>query len=182
MKRKRSINEILDKNKSVDGERDFVVSKNNQFVAVYVVNPEILAYDDPKQRGKPFVFYVGNSQRNVPARHMTDGMGGLRPYVGKQVDLDEMLKGRNCTAEMPQTVNINGEDVSRRTLCSGRVPFSCGGYHEQDVEIQKFRQDSITRLDYDKFVQRVLPAYDAKKAEEQTIGYKVKKLFSKLGI
>jgi len=107
-------------------------------------------------------------------------MAGFRPYVGKQVELEKLLEGRDCSSELPQTVNINGEEVSKSRLCGARVPFSGGVYHEQDVEKQRRSQKSITRLDYDKFMNQVLPAYEQKKLQEQTLGYKVKSFLRKI--
>jgi hypothetical protein len=178
----KTIENILGLPENNEDIKDFHVVKSNQTVAVYVVNPKMLQFDDPRQRGKPFLFYTGMHKATVPARELKDGMNGFRPFVGKSYELDQLLKGRVYQGKLPVSVKINGVEVSIDKLCSNRVPFCGGAFNEQDVETQRQRNDSITRLDYDQFVNRILPAYDAKKAEEKTFGYKASKFLAKLGI
>lgn len=160
--------------------RDFVSSYNNGITALYVVNPAILALDDGRQRGKPFLFYHG-TRHPGPIRQMTDGGAGSRltPYVGRSADLEQIMQGRSQEGIVPETVVINGEKIKAEDLCSIYVPFSFGIHHESDV-IRSNLHGLTVRVDLDEFKQ-VLQRYDqirtAEAARKKTIGYKVRRFF-----
>ncbi|MBT7902737.1 hypothetical protein HN587_02665 [Candidatus Woesearchaeota archaeon] len=170
----------LSKKKEEKPVLDFIQGYNNNVAAVYVCNPEILEMDDPTQRGKPFLFYLGRSQSNLPAHQIGEGWGKLNPYAGKGLELEKLLEGRNTRGHLPETVVVNGETIESKTLGSGYVPFSFGVGHRYDVERWEKQGSPTVRLDLDAFKQ-VLVKYDQMKAEEakrkSKLGYKVKKLF-----
>lgn len=169
----------------------FGMGSNNSVVALYVLHPELLAKDDPTQRGKPFLFYVGGRQEDVPAREIEEGFAGLRPYVGTKSELADILNGRTDKSyaswlgidaakkpfdKLPERVTINGEEVLRERLSSGWVPFSFGVRHEYDCQEFKRTNGGNVRLDFEKF-KSVLAKFDARKAYEATVVYRVRRFF-----
>ncbi len=162
-------------------QADFSIAENNAFAAVYVVNPRILEMDDVSQRGKPFVFYQGSTFSTL-RRTLLEPTLGFQIYAGTGADLERLLEGRqeagrDGVAKVAETVRINGESVAMNKLRSGYVPFSFGVGHDDDVARFQKSTGSNIRLDYVRFKNQVLPRYDAKMAQEGTIGYKVASFF-----
>lgn len=165
---------------------DFTVVENNNVAALYVVNPRILELDDKTLRGKPFVFYRGSNHQDqraeeIDVRNLSVSDTPVRPFVGKGRDLDSLLEGRNeagtkGVAKLPEGVTINGEYVPTNHLRSGLVPFSFGAFHKNDCERYLQTNGNNIRRDLEGFKQ-VLARYDAKMAEEATLGYKVRHFF-----
>ncbi len=138
---------------------DFAYFENNNVVAVYVINPEILELDDPAQRGKAFVFNLNKP----PKRQINPKKTGFYPYVGGANELNKLLEGRNLKGKLPKKVVINGREVNSDTLWSNFVPYSFGlGSPEEEYKNEGL---SGVRLDLKKFMD-VLKVYGGKKRQE----------------
>jgi len=154
---------------------DFKVASNGGVTALYVVNPGILALDNPNYIGKPFLFLANRIDAELPAPEVEDGVGGIKPYAGRQTDLEALLQGRTTQGTLPEFVTINDEQVAMEKLLGGiwlsrlynaglrglYVPFSFGLFHQEDVKDWKAQGPSV-RTDLDQF-KLVLAQYDAQK-------------------
>ncbi len=179
---------------------DFSVAENNNVAAVYVINPRILELDNPQQRGLPFLFYRGDGRGIVvemipndrpkpaqPVLPLAKDIPGeysisespIRPYVGKEQELDDLLKGRTEAGRecrSPEKVTINGKEVNICELRSGYVPFSFGVGHRYDADAF-YQGNRNFRTDLGDFKQ-VLSRYDEEeRAYKSTLGYKLKHCF-----
>lgn len=130
---------------------DFKVAYNGGVAAVYVVNPKILELDDPRQRGKPFLFFLQPTTeraRDINADPLRQS--AAFPYVGKRADLEDLTRGRSTEGNLPSNVEIAGESVDSKTLSSTYVPFSHDTGHRHDVERATQGNDPC-RVDLGKF-------------------------------
>ena len=127
----------------------FAVAKNNGVAAVYVLATELKRGPTEGASDAPFLFYLNPTTE--AAHQIDDGLGAnIRPYVGKQEDLDALLEGR------PHSESYG--PMARH------VPFSFGGFHDDDVRLWRETDGHSvkTRWDYEQLQTR-LEAYDRKR-------------------
>jgi hypothetical protein len=161
----------------IQGERmpeipDFVVRKESFSATVYVVNPELLARDDRAQRGVPYLFYLGAIRRELPAEEIPahTRFPDVKPYVGKTADLEALLAGRRVSdgADLPSTIQVNGEEVHTATLWHEDVPFTRTDVEKFEAYAREYRAEDgrTVRRDLAE-LRRILAEYDASKAPPQ---------------
>jgi len=159
---------------------DLVVAQNNNVHAVYVVNPWVLAREGKdhhgrSKRGRPLLFYTGNTDHGVPGNKVNGSPyngNAVYPYCGREFELGQLLEGRVVgSRHLPETVQVNGVDVRTEELWSGYAPFSFCVGHEHDYErcTQTFGKNIRTDLT---IVQDLFKQYDEKVVRESKLGFR----------
>jgi len=197
--------------KNKEQKPDFYTPANNCVVAVYCVNPEILELDNPAMRGKPFIFYEGQ----------TRSRGRTPENIEMQTTIGRLIYGVDClvsdgrerypkiySKNPDQVIKVKPfvggrdelEDLLKNRKEGGKLP-DVVTINGQEVKSKRLGngyvpfcwgvgqlQDFVTQVETGtnfrtdlNEFKTVLKKYDTKKARESKLSYKVKSFFG-LGV